>query len=141
MAPSDARSRIALWMNWQGKHLNLLLNGFKKRDTHHKGPKGDITLPQPSNEQVRAVSPLAQIKGGTYKTPTFIVHGTRDDLIPWQQARATYDALVEHGVDADCRIVEGGIHLFDTVPGWQKDVAQDRAVWEGYDFLKRQAGL
>ncbi|KAL9081765.1 MAG: hypothetical protein Q9159_007056 [Coniocarpon cinnabarinum] len=141
MAPSDARSRIALWMNWRGRHLHLLLHGVTKKRVPPSDANGELALPSPTEAQIRAVSPLAQIKGGHYRTPTFIVHGTRDDLIPWEQSQATHDALVACGVEADCRIVQDAVHLFDIEPGWQAVAAQDKAVWDGYDFLRSHAGL
>ncbi|KAK3293977.1 uncharacterized protein B0H64DRAFT_374821 [Chaetomium fimeti] len=70
--------------------------------------------PQPTLERMRAVSPRAHIVGGSYAhVPTFLVHGTADDLIPWQQSRGTYDALVARGVPAGLALVEGPPHIRD----------------------------
>jgi len=137
MTLDDARSRIALYMNWAGKTVDVLVNGLnpatKSPSTSSQPFPG---IPKPSTEQVQSISPLAQIRHGNYKTPTFIIHGTRDDLIPWQQAQRTYEALVEKGVEAEVRIVEGAVHLFDLYRGG--DVGKmGEVVEEGYQWLQK----
>lgn len=67
-------------------------------------------LPQPSLEKIRAVSPMAHIRAGNYNTPTFLIHGTADDLIPWQQSQGTYEAMVEKGIPVELALVEGARH-------------------------------
>lgn len=143
MSPTDPRSRIVLHMNWTGQMLPVILNGLPTRaqansqneddgDHHYHHYKH---MPQPSADRVAAISPCAQIRAGNYATPTFLVHGTRDDLIPWQQARTTYEALVAAGVPAGLEIVEGVEHLFDLYRsrGKEWDV-----VLKGYEFLFQQ---
>ncbi|KAL8662082.1 MAG: hypothetical protein Q9202_005056 [Teloschistes flavicans] len=143
MAPEDPRSRICLHMNWNGQALPILLNGLKPRQVsgYNKTDAEVVDVRSPTKEQVVAVSPLAQIRKGTYRTPTFIVHGTRDDLIPWEQAQRTYDGMVERGVEAELRIVEGGIHLFDTAKDYRRDDKAAEAVDDGYRFLLRCVNL
>ncbi|KAL8785498.1 MAG: hypothetical protein Q9213_003324 [Squamulea squamosa] len=143
MAPEDPRSRICLHMNWRGRALPVLLNGLKprQRPQHSETDAEVLDLPLPTKEQVEAVSPLAQIRRGTYQTPTFIVHGTRDDLIPWEQTQRTFDELIEHDVEAEVRIVEGGIHLFDTAKDYRRNEKAAKAVDDGYRFLQRCVGL
>ncbi|KAK0723563.1 hypothetical protein B0T26DRAFT_263600 [Lasiosphaeria miniovina] len=137
MSADDARSRIALHMNWTGRYLRVLLNGLSPSSGKTIGTDPTDALPEPSAEAVRAVSPLAQIRAGRYAVPTFIVHGTRDDLIPWQQARRTYEALRERGIEAEIRILEGAVHLFDLYRAYETDEAAQRAVAEGYEMLAR----
>lgn len=139
MSADDARSRIALHMNWTGRYLRVLLNGLSPSTGGRRVVGTDPTdaLPEPSVEAVRAVSPLAQIRAGRYAVPTFIVHGTRDDLVPWQQALRTYEALQERGVEAEIRILEGAAHLFDLYKGFERDETAQRAVQEGYEMLAR----
>ena len=147
MAPSDPRSRIALHMNWKGQTLPILLNGLTRSTTHMENVQslkvggGVLELPWPTREQMASVSPLAQIKRGNYHTPTFLIHGTLDDLIPWQQSQRTHVALAEGGVEAQLRIVEGSVHLFDVYHGFERDESAARAVRDGYDFLRRYVGL
>ena len=132
MAADDARSRICLFMNRQAMTLSILLNGLKKV------PNGSsLSLPSPRSEEIQRISPLAQIRNGAYRTPTFIVHGTGDDLIPWQQAQRTFEALREVGVVAELRIVKNGIHLFDISKGFGREEQAREAVRDGYEFLKQ----
>jgi acetyl esterase/lipase len=140
MSLSDPRSRIALHMNWKGQALPVLLGGLPSKKGFIVGGAGDEVdwknRPQPDDVQVAAVSPYAQVVAGSYKTPTFLIHGTRDDLIPWQHTQRIKDALVERGVPAGAAIVEDAVHLFDLYgsEGWE-------AVLEGYEFLFKQIGV
>lgn len=138
LAPSDARSRIALHMNWNGQTLPVLLHGPALIATAAVHSKAVV---EPTREQMASVSPLAQIRRGKYRTPTFIVHGTLDDLIPWQQSQRTHGALVEGGVEAGLRVVEGAVHLFDVYHGFERDEGAAGAVRDGYEFLCRWVGL
>lgn len=134
LAPSDQRSRLALYMNCSGRALHVLLSGLDKKT--RKEPAA------PAQADILAVSPLAQVRAGNYTTPTFILHPRGDDLIPWQQAQRTFEALQENHVDAELRIVEGVGHLFD-LGGLQRvrNTAARQAVVDGYDFLCRHVGL
>ena len=139
MAPSDPRSRIALHMNWNGQTLPVLLHGRAlAAAAATANPKNSA---EPNHDEIISVSPLAQIRGGKYHTPTFLIHGTLDDLIPWQQSQKTYEALLEGGIDAQLREVEGGVHLFDVYHGYERDENAARAVSDGYDFIRRYVGL
>jgi acetyl esterase/lipase len=80
-----------------------------------------------------AASPLAQIRLGNYRTPTFLIHGTADDLIPWEQSQGTFDAMVQREIPARLVLVGGAPHICDLSSnpeseGW-------KAVVEGYGFL------
>ncbi|KAB5575475.1 hypothetical protein GE09DRAFT_1200074 [Coniochaeta sp. 2T2.1] len=101
MTPKDARSRIILHMNWHGQTLPVLFRGLPSSDKVDPSEAGrSFRMEQPSVELVRQASPYAQIIRGHYKSPTHIVFGTKDDLIPWQQAQQTADALREAGVES-----------------------------------------
>ncbi|EKG10413.1 Beta-ketoacyl synthase [Macrophomina phaseolina MS6] len=130
LCPEDPRSRIALHMNWRGQTLPVLLGGLRK--DRRRGEVVD-DLPQPSDEAIAAVSPLAQIVAGRYRTPTFLVHPTADDLIPYEQSVRTYEALRAKGVRAGVALVDGVEHLFDLRT--RLDGEPKRAVEDGYDFL------
>ncbi|KAJ5748649.1 uncharacterized protein N7511_010345 [Penicillium nucicola] len=130
MNPSDSRSRIALHMNWTGQTVPVLLNNQCPTQ------KGSLTeLEQPSVEDIQAISPLAQISSQNYKSPTFIIHGTRDDLIPIAQAQRTYAALSAAGVDSDIRVLDA-VHLFDIYPDMKQNQEALQAIQDGYRFLK-----
>lgn len=142
MSTSDPRSRIALHMNWKGQALPVLLNGLPSKSTLSESESTSrkwLSLSMPENDKIVAASPYSQITRGNYRTPTFLVHGTEDDLIPWQQTQDTHDALVEKGVPAGVEIVEGAVHLFDLYR--DPDGRYWQAVKKGYEFLLQHVGL
>jgi acetyl esterase/lipase len=131
---TDPRCRIVLHINWKAQTLPVIIGGLPSRS---KASKSDVrdwkALPQPAREEIIRVSPLAQVVRAKYQTPTFLVHGTSDDLIPWQQSHRTYRALVEHGVEAEIALVEGAPHICDLSSdpeseGW-------KAALRGYAFI------
>jgi acetyl esterase/lipase len=129
MAPSDPRSRLALYMNVHGRTLHVLLNGLDKKT------RVEPAIPAPSD--ISELSPLAQIRKGAYATPTFVIHPRQDDLIPWQQAHRSYTALRERGIDSELRILENVPHLFDVYREYEGNQAARAVVAEGYEFLCR----
>lgn len=132
MSLEDPRSRIILHMNWEGKSLPVLINGLQR----HAGTR-TVTHPSfPSVEQIQAISPLARIRQGQYSTPTFLIHGTRDDLVPWQSSKRTSEALQAMGVATGLVILEDAVHLFDLYPSSKKRPEAVKGVKEGYDFLR-----
>ncbi|KAK8108232.1 Methylphloroacetophenone synthase [Apiospora kogelbergensis] len=133
---TDPRCRIVLHINWRAQTLPVIVDGLPSRrraDADATGIDWNVA-PQPALERVRAVSPRAHIADGTYgRVPTFLVHGTADDLIPWQQSRDTYDALASRGVPSGLALVEGAPHICDLSSdpeseGW-------KATMRGYDFI------
>ncbi|KAI0180672.1 hypothetical protein GGR52DRAFT_583146 [Hypoxylon sp. FL1284] len=133
LAPSDARGRIALYMNWRGRTLHVLLQGLNRA--------ARTEPPAPSRSLIDAVSLHPQVRNGCYTTPTFLIHPRQDDLIPIEQAHKTYTALTDAGVEAEVRVMEDVPHLFDTVRGWESNEAAAKAVRDGYDFLAKHVGL
>ncbi|KAI0860544.1 hypothetical protein F4860DRAFT_197867 [Xylaria cubensis] len=140
-SPSDPRSRILLHMNWAGQSLPILLGGLPAPSASTASSPDYTNLPQPNLEQVKAISPLAHVTGSAsprYKTPTFLIHGTEDDLVPWQQSQKFHEMLVRHGIKAEIRVVEGAKHLFDIGKSRLTDDAR-RALEDGYKFLLQMA--
>lgn len=136
LAPTDSRSRLILHMNHHAQHLPILFSGLPTSLSCH--PDVDYTsLPQPPPASIKKISPFAQLQDGTYRTPTFLVHGTQDDLVPWAQSRKFYDGLLECGVRAGLELIEGGEHLFDL---WRHQKGEEREEWKsvrkGYKFLR-----
>lgn len=137
IAPEDPRSRIVLHMNWTAQALPVLLRGLpaaadtaaSKRFNHLEWPRA---------EDVVAVSPYAQIVRKRYASPTWLIFGTGDDLIPWRQAERTVDALRDAGVEAGLTLVPGAPHLFDLYR--DRDGINWKAVLEGYSFVLRRIG-
>ena len=142
LAPSDARSRLAIYMNTHGRTLHVLLGECSALNSSSKSRKQSLIDDQQKQvlppERIIAASPLAQIRAGNYAAvPTFLIHPRKDDLIPWQQAERTWQALKNRGVaDAELRIVEDVPHLFDVYPQhYRVDQAAVDAIEEGYRFL------
>ena len=133
MSLADPRSRIVLHMNWKGQALPVLLGGLpsKAKDTGDAGRWHKLEMP--STERIVSISPYAQIQRDSYHTPTYLIHGTADDLIPWQQMQQTYNGLVSKGVPAGLSIVDGAEHLFDLYR--DRDGTRWQEVLKGYEFL------
>lgn len=134
MTRNDPRSRILLHMNWYGQTLPVLIHGLKHKNSVREDP---TRLPKPSSAQIKAISPLAQIQKGIYRTPTFMIHPKNDDLIPWEQSQRTANELRRQGVESEVRIVSDAIHLFDMYSNYESSKEAVRAVAEGYAFLSR----
>ncbi|KAL4811694.1 putative polyketide synthase [Aspergillus spinulosporus] len=134
MATSDPRSRIALHMNWTGQTLEMILKGWRYI---HKSDQ----IPRPTDGEIQAVSPHYQIRTGNYRTPTFLIHGTMDDLVPCEQTESTYDALRQNGIEAEIRVVKNALHLFDLYPAFRASKEARDAVADGYEFLRKHAFL
>ncbi|KAK2053029.1 beta-ketoacyl synthase domain-containing protein [Colletotrichum caudatum] len=136
---ADPRARIVLHMNWKAQTLPVVINGLPSKSVAASmGPNIDWnTLPQPPVDEIRRCSPLAQVRKGNYATPTFLVHGMADDLIPWQQSLRTIEEIKERGIDGKLVLVPGAPHICDTsrdptAPAWQ-------AVLEAYRWLRSYA--
>jgi acetyl esterase/lipase len=136
----DARSRLVLHMNWRGQTLQVLLHGLPSADSVPDPEQAQQykNLPPPAPGMVRKISPLAHVRDGSYRTPTHILFGTEDDLIPWQQAQRTTDALRESGVECELTLLDGAPHLFDMYR--DPDGQRWQAVLKGYEFVFRLMG-
>ncbi|KAK8054708.1 Methylphloroacetophenone synthase [Apiospora phragmitis] len=138
---SDPRIRIVLHINWKAQTLPVILGGLpsRKAAAAADSSSSDVVdvdwnaLPQPSLETIRAASPYAHIDRGTYRVPTYFIHGTADDLIPWQQSQCTYKLMKEAGIETGMVLVDGAPHICD-LSGDPRSEAW-KAVVEGYDFI------
>lgn len=140
----DARCRMILHMNWKAQTLPVIVDGLPTRAAANRDDEaagaGRVTdwnaAPQPDLDRVRAVSPRAHVEAGTYApVPTFLVHGTGDDLIPWRQSQDTYDVLVARGVPAGLALVDGAAHICDRSSDPESDGW--KAVLKAYTFLSK----
>lgn len=127
MSLADPRWRFVLHMNWKANTTAFLLGGV-----------GNDNNNEPSASAIASISPMAQIRRGTYRTPTFLIHGRPDDMIPWEQSQRTVDALRAKGVEARLEVVEGARHLFDTFP--ERGVEFETQVRMGYEWLGGMVG-
>ncbi|KAL8996036.1 MAG: hypothetical protein Q9169_004348 [Polycauliona sp. 2 TL-2023] len=139
MAPQDPRSQLVLHMNWKGQSLPVLFRGLPARGSV---PPSEVKryheLPQPPIASIVRASPYAQVIQGNYTSPTHIVFGTNDDLIPWQQAQRTVDAMHQAGIDAGLTLLKGEPHLFDLFR--DPDGTRWEAIQPAYRFLFDRVG-
>jgi acetyl esterase/lipase len=128
MSTSDPRSQIALHMNWTGQTIPVLLNGSKIT-------RG-VELPRPTKDEIARICPTSQASAGNYCSPTLIIHGSLDDLIPIQQVKHTCKVMRANGVEIELRELEGSIHLFDIAPVYGDRSDEVKAVTDGIQFLR-----
>lgn len=128
-----------LHINWKAQTLPVVIGGLPSKNqaaSERPDVKDWNCLPQPPLEEIRKCSPLAQVKSGNYTTPTFMVHGMADDLIPYQQSLRTVAEMKTRGIDAQLVLVPDAPHICDTSSdpkstGWQ-------AVLKAYEWLAIQ---
>ena len=120
----------------------ILINGLpSKKKLRGRSAESFTNMPMPSKDQIVSISPYAQIELGNYRTPTFILHGTEDDLVPCQQSRDTIAALMKKGVDCGVGVARGAGHLFDIFDSADPAGTGDAVVREGYEFLMKHTGM
>ncbi|KAL4799163.1 putative polyketide synthase [Aspergillus venezuelensis] len=112
-----------------GQTLPVLLNAAKTAP-------GEATLLHPTKEDVARVCPTSQASAGNYRTPTFIIHGSLDDLIPMSQVRHTAKVLKANGVEIELRELDSSIHLFDIAPTYGDKPDEVQAIADGIQFLR-----
>ncbi|GHO83834.1 alpha/beta hydrolase [Dictyobacter formicarum] len=70
---------------------------------------------QENKELTRRANPITYIQSG--KLPPFlIIHGTNDNVVPFNQAEALYAALTQAQADATLHPIEGEDHVFSRQP-------------------------
>ena len=117
----DPRSLIVLRMNWQAKTVETLIRGTSRMSLENQRSSGTI-----ERGYVDAMSPYAQIEKGMYHTPTLLVHGTEDDVVPFTQSSRTVEKLKENGVNGELVMVQDAGHLFDL----QDEETDNEGVWQ-----------
>ncbi len=77
-----------------------------------------------STPEIReAASPLLRVHADF--PPTFLVHGTADELVPPQASLQMYDALIAAGVSTELKMVADQPHAFDAEPTFGRQVANE----------------
>lgn len=124
--PNDPRSVFILRQFVEGHGVQDMLH-----DLHDDWEK------LPAEEKVTAASPMARVTNGTYTTPTYLIHGDEDEVIPYRETFAFSDALQATGVESELLKVPGAKHLFDlqSKPGSRE---WEDGVGPGYEFLLRK---
>ncbi|KAK3167719.1 hypothetical protein OEA41_010847 [Lepraria neglecta] len=125
--PGDLRSELVLSLFKEGHGLPLLLNSIHP-------PVGTPWSTPPSAPLIASISPLAHLRRGTYTTPTFLIHGTEDEIVPFQTAVAFAGVLREKGVRGGLAEVKGKRHIHD-LKLREGEVGWEEGVGVGYRFL------
>jgi acetyl esterase/lipase len=126
--PGDPRFELVLALFEEGDQgLSLLLNGLSDSDDWRR---------KPSAQAIAAVSPVAQVRVGKYTTPTFVVHGSDDEVVPHSMAIRLVREMRGRGIECGLLTVPGGKHMQGVVlrPGtlrWEAEIGP------GYEFLLR----
>ena len=133
LRPGDPRSELVLSLFKEGNGLPLLLNGIRPSD-------GRSWSTPPPPELVASISPNSQVRLGIYTTPTFLIHATGDEIVPYHTAVAFSETMRKMGVRGGLATVKGSRHIHDLKSkegdqGWWGDVGI------GYDFLFKELGL
>lgn len=120
-----------LTISQQGIALPVLLNGI---GTSTGAAFRRLNLTPPGPEQIASISPLARLRAGDYSVPTFIAHGTRDEVAPFSAAERFVTELRSQNIRHGFLPVHGSTHIFDV------DVEEGTQKWEntvapGYLFL------
>jgi acetyl esterase/lipase len=134
---TDPRCRLMLHINWKAQTLPIILGGLPSKSNIPPGHSEEeyYDLPQPSEEKIREVNPRSKIEEGVYRTPTFLVHGTNDELIPWEQSQGTFESLQREGVESGFVAVQGAPHICDL--STERESEGWKAVERGYEFICR----
>ncbi|KAL9030654.1 MAG: hypothetical protein Q9196_001241 [Gyalolechia fulgens] len=137
LKPGDPRSELVLSLFQESgtRSLSILLNGLPEEPN-----PSEASDPPISNEHLDAINPIAQVRAGKYRVPTFSIHGSEDEVLPCGMSVAFHDALRAMDVDAGVLVVDGARHLHDLgvesgSDGWAKGVG------EGYEWLLKQLGM
>ncbi|PTB42568.1 hypothetical protein M441DRAFT_136945 [Trichoderma asperellum CBS 433.97] len=123
--PGDPRSELVLALVKEKNGVALLLDGI---------PTDGDTLEAPKPERVAAISPLVQVQKGNYHTPTFVLIGDEDEIVPFHTSVNFVNALQKQGIRNGFIPVPGQRHIYDLSlsPGMAK---WDDWVAPGYKFL------
>jgi acetyl esterase/lipase len=127
-------SRIAVIGYSMGGKL-AMTTAWALQDASLTPPKAILSFYGPTD--LEPVSPIAQVKDGRYHTPTYIAHGTDDEIVPYDSAVKFVQALRDHSVDCGFLTVDGAKHNYDV------DLKSATVNWEAkiapaYEFLFRR---
>ncbi|KXX79217.1 Conidial yellow pigment biosynthesis polyketide synthase [Madurella mycetomatis] len=136
LCPGDARSELVLSLFKDGIGLPLLIHGLTRSAAGVSGSGSRINtlLTPPARELVASISPLSRLRAGEYTVPTYIIHGTADEVVPVEAAERFVSEARARGVRCGFLAVPGGRHVHDV------GVEEGSREWEegvegGYRFL------
>ncbi|KAK8079489.1 hypothetical protein PG997_007307 [Apiospora hydei] len=145
MCPGDPRSDLLMIM-YQGRiALPVLLNGISYDNGDatptSKGSLRSLSLATPSPDRIAAISPLAQLQAGKYDVPTFIVHGSGDEVAPFAAAERSAPRTKSAGYyEAFSSVPNDARELLETYSGIAPDEVDDHVIsirdkaWDTYPY-------
>jgi len=113
VAPKELR--VAAVVSFYGPHDLLMEAKEEGLDDGTRVLAGVQDLNAAGEKRLRDVSPYYMIKPGL--PPFLLLHGTADELVPYQESPRFCDALKASGVECDLYTVPGGKH---GVGSWEK---------------------
>lgn len=111
---------------------SLLLQGLPSADA---GETFEAQLRRhPPSKLVASVSPLARLRAGEYNCPTFVIHGTADEIAPFSGAKKFVEELEKRKVPHGFLALPDVKHIHDVgvevgSRTWNEQIAP------GYRFL------
>jgi len=84
----------------------------------------------PTEEAARQASPVSYVSGEY--PPTFLLHGTADQMVPFTTSRRMFDLLTEKGATVELHLYPRHTHEFVRLPSMMAPVMSEIAL-----FLKR----
>ncbi|KXH57050.1 polyketide synthase [Colletotrichum nymphaeae SA-01] len=119
-----------------GHCLPLLMRGLPSRN---ENSDIDACLQPMQAEQLESICPLTHALRKSYNTPTFMIHGIEDDIVPLASAVELHDALCAAGVPCQLLRVQDAGHTFDYGlkygdEAWQATIAPGFAFLESHAF-------
>ena len=110
----DESVRVAAVVDFYGPTNFLTMNDHPGRMNHNAADSPESQLIdgpiQEHKERARLATPMAYISADD--APFLILHGTKDDLVPFSQSVTFQAALTKAGVEATLVPVEGAGHGF-----------------------------
>ncbi|KAL2257749.1 hypothetical protein VTK26DRAFT_9223 [Humicola hyalothermophila] len=137
--PGDPRSELVLSLFKEGNGLPLLLNGLPSSSSSSSGGSDNNNnnnnwATPPAADKVAYISPLAHVRDGSYATPTYLVHGTQDEIVPYRTAVRFAGECRDKGVECGLLTVPGARHIHD-LEARTGTIAWEEGVAGGYEFL------
>lgn len=131
VAPKNLR--VAAVVSFYGPHDLAMLVKEKGLGKGIMALTGVEELNAEGEKQLRAVSPYYMVKKGL--PPFLLLHGTADELVPYQQSPRFCQALKVKGVNCELYTVKDGLH---GMGNWEKHPDQLEYKSVVIDWLKKK---
>lgn len=132
----DARSELLLSVFKRGIGLPVLLKPLPTVEEIDDDSAIAEWLRAPPAERIEAINPMAHLRNGSYRVPTFFIHGDEDDIAPLKLAQEFHDALKVRGVETGFLHLRGHGHMWDAGLRFGSETWNEQVV-PGYEFLRR----